>query len=54
MLDAQSLQEIKRLEASRNPWSLALSPDGKHFLVTNTLAAVRPVPHAADGGSDDD
>jgi len=36
--DTASYEEVKRLPASRNPWSLALSPDGKRFLVTNTLS----------------
>ena len=54
MLDTQSLQEVKRLEASRNPWSLALSPDGKHLLVTNTLPRFVPFRTPPDGGSDDD
>jgi YVTN family beta-propeller protein len=42
VLDAQSLKEIKRLEASRSPWSGAISPDGQTLLVTNTLPRLVP------------
>jgi len=35
-------KEIKRLAASRNPWSLALSPDGTRLLVTNNLSRLVP------------
>ena len=38
VVDTTSFDEIKRLRASRNPWSLALSPDGSQILVTNTLS----------------
>ena len=31
-------QGARRLAASRNPWSAALSPDGKRLLVTNALS----------------
>ena len=38
VIDTATLKEKKRLSASRNPWSLALSPDGATILVTNTLS----------------
>lgn len=38
VIDASSLQEIKRLSASRSPWSLALSPDGASIVVTHALS----------------
>ena len=42
VIDTGSLAEVKRLEASRNPWSLALSPDGSRILVTNALSRYVP------------
>jgi YVTN family beta-propeller protein len=38
VIDTATLKEIKRLSASRNPWSLSLSPDGSRIFVTNTLS----------------
>jgi YVTN family beta-propeller protein len=38
VIDAATFKEEKRLAASRSPWSLALSPDGSRFLVTNALS----------------
>ena len=38
VIDTSTLEEIKRLSASRNPWSLSLSPDGAQILVTNNLS----------------
>lgn len=35
-------KEIKRLAASHNPWSLALSPDGSRLFVTNNLSRLVP------------
>ena len=37
VIDATTLQEEKRLSASRSPWALALSPDGTRLLVSNAL-----------------
>jgi DNA-binding beta-propeller fold protein YncE len=31
-------QELKRLVASRSPWSVAVSPDARRMLVTNVLS----------------
>ncbi len=42
VLDGETLEESKRLVASRVPWSLALSPDGGTMLVTNTLSRFTP------------
>jgi YVTN family beta-propeller protein len=42
VIDTESLAEVKRLEASRNPWSLALSPDGSQILATNALSRFVP------------
>jgi YVTN family beta-propeller protein len=38
VVETASLEEVRRLPASRNTWSLALSPDGKRILATNTLS----------------
>jgi DNA-binding beta-propeller fold protein YncE len=38
VLEATTFKEIKRLRASRSPWSLSLSPDGSTILVTNMLS----------------
>ncbi len=38
VIDAATLQERKRLSASRSPWALALAPDGRRLLVTNALS----------------
>jgi YVTN family beta-propeller protein len=38
VLDTATFEEVKRLSASRNSWSLALSPDGERILVTNNLS----------------
>jgi YVTN family beta-propeller protein len=38
VIDTSTLEEVKRLSASRNPWSLSLSPDGSQILVTNNLS----------------
>ena len=48
VLDVATGKETKRLPASRNPWSAALSPDGKRLLVTNALSRFVQVPHRAD------
>jgi YVTN family beta-propeller protein len=37
VLAGDTLVEETRLTTSRYPWSLALSPDGKHFAITNSL-----------------
>ena len=42
VIDTASLVELKRLEASRNPWSLSLSPDGSRISVTNALSRFVP------------
>jgi len=42
VIDTDSLAEVKRLEASRNPWSLARSPDGSQIAVTNALSRYVP------------
>ena len=42
VLDADTLAETRRLSASRGPWSLALSPDGKCLAATNTLSRFVP------------
>jgi YVTN family beta-propeller protein len=38
VFDLATLQEEKRLTASRSPWSLALSPDGSQIFVTHALS----------------
>ena len=38
VIDTKTLEEIKRLSASRSPWSLSLSPDKSRILVTNNLS----------------
>jgi len=38
VVDVATLKEVKRLSASRSPWSLAESPDGKSILVTHALS----------------
>ena len=38
MIDVATLKEVKRLSASRSPWSLAESPDGKAIIVTHALS----------------
>jgi len=38
VIDVSSLAEIKRLSASRSPWSLAGSPDGASIVVTHALS----------------
>ena len=38
VIDLATLKEVKRLSASRSPWDLALSPDGRTILVTNVLS----------------
>ena len=45
IIDTQSLAEIKRLEASRNSWSLSRSPDGTRICITNTLSRFVPFRH---------
>jgi DNA-binding beta-propeller fold protein YncE len=42
IVDVATGKETKRLAASRNPWSAALSPDGKRLLVTNALSRFVP------------
>ncbi len=42
MIDAETLEETRRLTTSRVPWSLALSPDGEKIFVTNTLSGFVP------------
>ena len=42
VIDIATGKETKRLAASRNPWSAALSPDGKRLLVTNALSRFVP------------
>ena len=42
VFDLATLKEVKRLTTGRAPWSLALSPDGKEFLVTDTLPQFGP------------
>ncbi len=37
VIDTATLKEIKRLEASRSPWSMAMSPGGGSMLITNAL-----------------
>ena len=49
VFDAQSLQGDEALAASRSPWALALSPDGRRLLVTNMLARfVRSAPAVSE------
>jgi YVTN family beta-propeller protein len=43
VVDTTNGKTVRRLTASRDPSSLALSPDGKRILLTNTLS--RPVPY---------
>lgn len=38
VIDLATLKEIKRLSASRSPWSLAESPDGSEIAVTHALS----------------
>ena len=38
VIDTGTLEEVKRLSASRSPWSLSLSPDGSRIAVTNNLS----------------
>jgi len=38
VVDTGALKEVKRLAASRGPWSLALAPDGSRIAVTNQLS----------------
>ena len=38
VIDLDTLQESKRLSASRGPWALAISPDGKRIYATNMLS----------------
>jgi DNA-binding beta-propeller fold protein YncE len=38
VIDTTTHEEVKRLAANRNPWSLSLSPDGAQMLVTNNLS----------------
>ena len=38
VIDIESGEEKRRLDASRNPWSVALSPDGESLLVSNALS----------------
>ena len=38
VIDLDTLKEVKRLAASRGPWSLALSPDGSRICATNQLS----------------
>jgi len=42
VIDAGVQREAKRLAASRSPWSLALSPDGKVLAATNALSRFVP------------
>ncbi len=37
VIDTKTLKEIKRLEASRSPWAMAMAPSGDRMLVTNAL-----------------
>jgi len=38
VINTTSMAEIKRLEASRSPWSLSLCPDASRIYVTNALS----------------
>jgi hypothetical protein len=38
VLDTETFTETRRLAASRGPWSLAMSPDGKRIAVTHVLS----------------
>ena len=38
VIDLDTLQESKRLSASRGPWALAMSPDGNRIYATNMLS----------------
>ncbi len=38
VVDVGTLNEVKRLSASRSPWSLAECPDGKEIIVTHALS----------------
>lgn len=38
VIDVATLKEVKRLSASRSPWSLAESPDGSAIVVTHALS----------------
>ena len=38
VIDTRTLGEIKRLSASRSPWSLSLSPDKSRIFITNNLS----------------
>ncbi|MBN2369548.1 MAG: beta-propeller fold lactonase family protein [Vicinamibacteria bacterium] len=42
VIDLEELRELRRLKASRFPWSLALSPDGRRIVATNTLSKLVP------------
>ncbi len=42
IIDPDTLEERRRLPASRNPWSLTISPDGRRIAVTNTVPAIPP------------
>ncbi|RME93974.1 MAG: hypothetical protein D6766_07045 [Verrucomicrobia bacterium] len=42
VIDLASLKETKRLAASRAPWLMARSPDGRHLLVTHSLPRFGP------------
>lgn len=38
VLEVPSLTEVRRLHASRYPWDMDLSPDGKRIMITNALS----------------
>lgn len=38
VIEVATLKEVKRLSASRSPWSLAESPDGSRIIVTHALS----------------
>jgi YVTN family beta-propeller protein len=42
VIDVATLEETKRLSASRSPWSLAESPDGRTIFVTHALSRFVP------------
>jgi YVTN family beta-propeller protein len=42
VIDTATLEEVKRLPGGRNPWSLALAPDGSRIAVTNSLSQFVP------------
>jgi len=42
VIDLKTYKEVRRLAASRNPWSLSLTPDGKFIYITNALSRFVP------------